>query len=96
MPVCALKALNLCKALCLGAICVVDYAGQGNFAQELNFCAETSSDCNASRLGLFRTRKSMLANDQTRRRKTMNDYIEELMEQRAQEWDQDAEDAEEM
>jgi len=26
----------------------------------------------------------------------MNDYIEELMEQRAQEWDQDADDAEEM
>jgi len=26
----------------------------------------------------------------------MNDYVEELMDQRAQEWDQDAEDAEEM
>jgi len=26
----------------------------------------------------------------------MNDYIEELMEQRAQEWDQEVEDAEEM
>ncbi|MFT6464888.1 MAG: hypothetical protein ACJARL_001685 [Halopseudomonas sp.] len=27
---------------------------------------------------------------------TMNDYVEELMDKRAQEWDQDAEDAEEM
>jgi len=26
----------------------------------------------------------------------MNDYVEELMEQRAQEWDQEADDAEEM
>lgn len=26
----------------------------------------------------------------------MNDYVEELMEQRAQEWDQEVEDAEEM
>lgn len=30
------------------------------------------------------------------RKTTMNDYIEELMEQRAQEWDQEADDAEEM
>jgi len=26
----------------------------------------------------------------------MNEYVEELIEQRAQEWDQDVEDAEEM
>jgi len=32
----------------------------------------------------------------TKEEDSMNDYAEELMDQRAQEWDQDAEDAEEM
>jgi hypothetical protein len=32
----------------------------------------------------------------TKEEDSMNDYAEELMDRRAQEWDQDAEDAEEM
>jgi len=36
--------------------------------------------------------KKMNSNEEA----AMNDYVEELMEQRAQEWDQEVEDAEEM